>query len=116
MLILLPAKLPQLSCHLVIIQLLFFWCQGNFKHIEKKTLRDLEMISVHAKFRFFFFSLKKSGVGHLGMLTITILYIMKIYDIILTCSLGQDDLHANTCIMNGIYWLNHQSNTQSSLI
>lgn len=39
------------------------------------------------------------------MLITAILFIMKIYDIILTCSLGQDCLHVNTYIMNGICWL-----------
>ena len=37
------------------------------------------------------------------MLTTTILYITKIYDIILTCSVCQGNLHANTCMMNGLY-------------
>lgn len=40
------------------------------------------------------------------MLTPTILFIMKIYYLlILTCSVDQDYLNTNTCIMNGIYWL-----------
>ena len=104
MLILLPAKLPQLSYHLLIIQLLFSWCQGNFKHVEKKTLRDLGMVIVHNKLRFL--SLKKKKKKWSGKIWNTdhyILYIMKIYDITLTHSLGQDYLHVNTYIMNKIY-------------
>ena len=72
MLILLPAKLPQLSYHLLIIQLLFSWCQGNFKHVEKKTLRDLGMVIVHTKLRFLSLKKKKkSEVEKFGILTTT---------------------------------------------